>query len=149
MACFQWQQEQSSEPLALQTGDILLIRQGFHVRYAQLDEAQERAVGQAWPPASCGVHQDVRLLQWLWDSHVAAVGGDAPALENFPPDEKAGFMLHEVLLSGWGCPIAEMLCLDDLAAFCRERKRWTFFVSSSPLNVQGGVGSPANMMALV
>ncbi|KAJ0108416.1 hypothetical protein J7T55_005393 [Diaporthe amygdali] len=149
MACFQWQQQQQSpEPLELKTGDILLIRSGFHAQYAELGTKDEREVGEAWPPASCGVDQDLRLLKWLWDSHVAAVGGDSPAWEGFPSDGEAGFTFHEVLLAGWGCPIAEMLWLEDLAASCRERKRWTFFLTSAPLNVHGGVASPANMLAL-
>lgn len=126
---------------------------GFHARYAQLDEAAERAVGERWD--ACGVAQDVRLLRWLWEGRVAAVGGDAPAFECFGGAEAAeaearGFSyLHEVLLAGWGCPIAELLWLEDLAKSCGERKRWTCFLSSSPLNVRGGVASPANMMALV
>lgn len=148
MTCFQWQQQQSPEPLELRTGDILLIRSGFHARYAELGPEDEREVGEAWPPAFCGVHQDARLLRWLWDSHVAAVGGDTPAWEGFPTDEKAGFSFHEVLLAGWGCPIAELLWLEDIAVSCRDRKRWTFFLTSAPLNVHGGVGSPANMLAL-
>ncbi|KAI7781843.1 hypothetical protein LA080_014333 [Diaporthe eres] len=149
MACFQWQQQQQSpEPLELRTGDILLIRSGFHARYAELGPEDEREVGETWPPAFCGVHQDARLLRWLWDSHVAAVGGDTPAWEGFPTDEKAGFSFHEVLLAGWGCPIAELLWLEDVAVSCRDRKRWTFFLTSAPLNVHGGVGSPANILAL-
>jgi hypothetical protein len=61
----------------------------------------------------------------------------------------AGFCYHEVLLAGWGCPIAELLFLEDLAAWCLANKRWTFFLTSCPLNVPGGVASPANMMAMV
>lgn len=148
MACFKWQQQQSLEPLELKTGDILLLRSGYHVRYAELGAEEEKQIGEAWPAASSGVHQDLRLLKWLWDSHVAAVGGDSPGWEGFPADDKAGFTFHEVLLAGWGCPIAELLWLEDLAASCRERRRWTLFLTSAPLNVHGGVGSPANMLAL-
>ncbi|KAJ4988554.1 hypothetical protein SVAN01_06009 [Stagonosporopsis vannaccii] len=42
-----------------------------------------------------------------------------------------------------------MLMLEDLAKWCRENRRWSFFVASSPLNVFGGVASPANIMAIV
>ncbi|POS80212.1 hypothetical protein DHEL01_v201404 [Diaporthe helianthi] len=148
MACFRWQQEQSPECLELRTGDILLIRTGYHVRYAQLGTEEEREIGEAWPAASSGPHQDLRLLKWLWDGRVAAVGGDSPGWEGFPADDKAGFTFHEVLLAGWGCPIAELLWLEDVAASCRERRRWTFLLTSAPLNVSGGVGSPANMLAI-
>ncbi|KAM0273141.1 hypothetical protein ACHAQH_008490 [Verticillium albo-atrum] len=149
MACLKWQQEQSPGGLEPRAGDILIIRSGFTARYVNLSEEEERSVGEAWPPASCGVQQDVRLLQWLLESRFAGVGGDAPGWEAFPVAEEAGFFYHEVLLAGWGCPIAELLYLEDLAAWCRENKRWTFFLSSCPLNVHGGVASPANMIALV
>lgn len=47
--------------------------------------------------------------------------------------------MHEVLLAGWGCPIGELFDLEKLAAECRRQKRWSFFVSSEPCNVPGGV----------
>ncbi|KAH7347656.1 hypothetical protein B0T11DRAFT_343760 [Plectosphaerella cucumerina] len=149
MACLRWQQDQSPEELQPRRGDILIIRSGFTARYTSLDEKEERAVGEAWPPASCGVEQDVRLLKWLWDSRFAAVGGDAPGWEAFPVNWTAGFCYHEVLLAGWGCPIAELLFLEDLATWCLVNRKWTFFLTSCPLNVPGGVASPANMMAMV
>jgi hypothetical protein len=60
-------------------------------------------------------------------------------------------MYHEVLIAGWGCPIGEMLVLDELAEACSESRKWTFFLSSAPLHVEGGgsVASPANMMAII
>lgn len=149
MECLKWQQEQSSETFEPRAGDILLVRTGFSERYHDLADHEEEAIGQAWPPASCGVQQDIRLLQWLWENHFAAVGGDAPAFESFPVKDDAGFCFHEVLIAGWGCPLAELLWLEDLAEWCRDRKRWSFFLSSSPLNVYGGVASPVNMIAIV
>ncbi|KAM5344311.1 hypothetical protein ACJ41O_012848 [Fusarium nematophilum] len=149
MRCLKWQQDQAGGNLEPRVGDILLIRTGFSSRYQHLSEEEEKAVGEAWPPASCGVKQDKRLLEWLWDNKFAAVGGDAPGFEVFPVNQDAGFCFHEVLIAGWGCPIAELLWLEDLAEWCRKAKRWTFFLSSCPLNVYGGVASPANMMALV
>ena len=156
MACLAWQQQRSrvaggeySDDMQPRPGDILLLRLGFSARYAHLTSDQEREVGEAWPPASCGVHQDIRLLKWLWESKFAAVGGDSPGWEVFPVDPQAPFIFHEVLIAGWGCPIAELLWLEDLAAWCDQHSRWTFFLSSCPLNVFRGVASPANMMAFV
>ena len=150
--CLQWQQGLSvsvGEELEFRAGDILLIRTGYMTKYNDMSQEEERVAGKADPPASCGVKQGRGLLAWLWEGRFAAVGGDAPGWEAFPGDESAGFLFHEVLIAGWGCPIAELLWLEDLAEWCRERKRWTFFLSSCPLNVYGGVASPANMMALV
>lgn len=57
--------------------------------------------------------------------------------------------MHEVLLSGWGCPIGELFDLETLAVECRKRNKWSFFVCSEPLNVKGGVGSPPNAIAIL
>lgn len=44
--------------------------------------------------------------------------------------------------------LGEMFDLEELAAMCKELNRWTFFVSSVPLNMPGGVSSPPNAMAI-
>lgn len=62
---------------------------------------------------------------------------------------KKEFLLHEVLLSGWGCPIGEMFDLEGLAEECRKRGRWSFFFCSEPMNVKGGVASPPNAIAIL
>ncbi|KAL3418176.1 hypothetical protein PVAG01_09891 [Phlyctema vagabunda] len=149
MACIRFQEEQSECAMEFRSGDILIIRCGYTSQYEELTPLQEKAAGLALPPVTCGLEQDERLLEWLWENHFAAVAGDSPSFEHFPPREEAGFLLHEVLIAGWGCQIGELLWLEDLAAACQERKRWTFFVASSPLNINGGVASPANMMAIL
>jgi hypothetical protein len=57
--------------------------------------------------------------------------------------------MHEVLLSGWGCPIGEMFDLETLAEECKKRGRYSFFFCSAPLNLNGGVGSPPNAIAIM
>lgn len=47
--------------------------------------------------------------------------------------------MHEVILSGWGCPIGELFELEALAEKCKELQRWEFFVTSEVCNVPGGV----------
>jgi hypothetical protein len=56
--------------------------------------------------------------------------------------------MHETLLSGFGLPIGELFDLENLAQECKRQARWTFFVTSQPLNVVGGVGSPPNALAI-
>lgn len=149
MACIRYQEEISGESMTFLTGDVLIVRCGYTKQYLTLGKEEEEEAGKHLPPQSCGVGQDVRLLKWLWDHHFSAVAGDSPSFESFPPSADAGFLFHEVLLAGWGCPIGEMLWLEDLSKACREKKRYSFFVASSPLNIEGGVASPANMMAIL
>lgn len=56
--------------------------------------------------------------------------------------------MHDYLLAGWGCPIGEMWDLEELANECESQNKWSFFLTSSPLNVQGGIASPPNALAV-
>jgi len=42
-----------------------------------------------------------------------------------------------------------MLDLERLAEECKRLKKWSFLYTSAPLNVPGGVASPANALALL
>lgn len=86
------------------------------------------------------------MAQWIWENF-AAVAGDQPSFEAWPAP-KDGLVLHEVLLAGYGCPIGELFWVEKLAETCQREKRWSFFVSSEPCNVTGGVASPPNILAI-
>lgn len=45
-------------------------------------------------------------------------------------------------------PIGELWNLEALAQKCIEHRRWTFLVTSAPLNIRKGVASPPNALAL-
>lgn len=63
-------------------------------------------------------------------------------------DDFSEFHLHEFILALWGMPLGEMLDLEKLAAKAKELKRYTFFFSSTPANVHGGVSSHVNGQAI-
>ena len=48
----------------------------------------------------------------------------------------------------WGMPMGELWDLEELAEECKRQNRWSFFFTSSPLNIQGGVASPPNALAI-
>jgi hypothetical protein len=56
--------------------------------------------------------------------------------------------LHRPLLPLLGLAMGEMFALDELAEDCAADGVYEFFFSAKPLNVVGGVGSPANAMAI-
>lgn len=56
--------------------------------------------------------------------------------------------MHETILSGFGLPIGELFDLEDLAEQCQKSQRWSFMFVSEPLNLEGGVGSPPNAVAI-
>ena len=101
-----------------------------------LDTPAREAIAAVNPPHFAGAEQSFAILEWIWNEQFAAVAGDSPAFESlrvFTPGTRLilacqkDFYLHEVLLSGWGCPIGEMFNLERLAEECRKRQRWSFF----------------------
>jgi kynurenine formamidase len=62
-------------------------------------------------------------------------------------DPHSGIM-HRALLGLLGMPIGELWNLDALAAACAGDRRWSFLLTVAPLTVVGGVGSPANAIAM-
>ncbi|EFW98844.1 hypothetical protein CMQ_4696 [Grosmannia clavigera kw1407] len=92
-------------------GDILLIRSGYISRYYELEKEDPALLTErSKEPCFSGVEQSEEMKEFLHDTYFAAVGGDAPAFEVWPP--KAGYYLHEYLLALWGCIIGEMLDLE-------------------------------------
>ncbi|KAF2467912.1 uncharacterized protein BDR25DRAFT_374217 [Lindgomyces ingoldianus] len=130
--------------IQLRKGDILFLRTGFVQAYGKLDSSarEEYKTGHSWP----GLGQSEETLRWLWEQQFAAVAGDNPAFECFPPTDQK-YSLHPVLLSGWGTPIGELFDLEGLSEVCKKLKRWSFFLSSAPLNYKGVVASPPNIIA--
>lgn len=80
------------------------------------------------------------MRDWLHDCYFAGVAGDSPTFEAWPVPKLDH--LHQSLLALWGCPIGEMWDLEVLARTCRERGRWTFFMTSAPANVPGKFDFP-------
>ncbi|KAL4918486.1 hypothetical protein BDW62DRAFT_65814 [Aspergillus aurantiobrunneus] len=133
-------------------GDILFIRTGFTEAYNQLTPNEERALASRPTPEFAGVENGDGTLRWLWENQFAAIASDSPSFEPAPlvregvPPEVT---LHQWCLSGWGMPIGEYFDLEELARYCREKGRWSFFLSSVPLKVPGGVASPPNAVAIL
>jgi kynurenine formamidase len=100
------------------------------------DEKRERLneLYKTQKPDNIGLKPSRELLEFLWDKKIAAIGGDSRSLEVWPCEELEWHM-HEWLLAGWGMPIGELFYLEDVAKICDSLKRYTFFLSSSPMNV--------------
>ncbi len=135
----------AAEKVSLRPGDILLIRIGWTRFYLHTtDEVKAELARDTVVP---GIEGTRRMAKWLWDHHLAAVASDSPALEPLPkqPDED---FLHFHMLAFFGMPIGEMWNLEALANDCGFDHQYEFFLTSAPLNVPGGVGSPPNALAI-
>ncbi|KAK0508094.1 hypothetical protein JMJ35_009178 [Cladonia borealis] len=137
----------------IQVGDLLFIRSGFIRTYFSKSQEERKRLAlrphQLGPDDGqryAGVKQEEPMIDWLHDCYFAAVAGDSPTFEAWPTNQD--YHLHEYLLALWGCPLGEMVDLERLSEMCKEKKRWTFFVTSAPANVPGGVGSHVNGTAI-
>jgi hypothetical protein len=123
-----------------QKGDILFIRIGVTKEWdTKMTIEDKKAYAVNDKPQHAGVEATQEVLRWIWNNKFAAVASDAiswevfPANDNKEKDEDKVF-LHEYLLAGWGMPIGEMFDLESLAEICKEERRWSFFVTSTPFN---------------
>jgi kynurenine formamidase len=132
-------------------GDVLLVHTGFLDWYLRREPAAKRAMATG-VLTSIGIAHGEDMARYLWDSHACAVAADNPALEVWPPDaERSGWpfgFLHRMLLGQFGMAIGELWWLHDLAASCRADGRYTALLTSAPLHVTGGIGSPPNAVAV-
>ncbi|CAK7221292.1 hypothetical protein SBRCBS47491_004478 [Sporothrix bragantina] len=133
-------------------GDILFIRSGFTAAYNALSAEDRQNFPNRKPGGLLGFEATRDSLRWLWENEFAAVAGDAMGFERGPatgPYNDPDVSIHQWALGGWGMPIGEMFDLEALAEACRSRNRWTFFLTSVPLKVPGGVASPGNAVAIL
>ncbi|KAF7314967.1 hypothetical protein MIND_00010800 [Mycena indigotica] len=138
-----------AEGVEFRRGDILILRAGFIKKY--YESSQElRGSLRGKPETMAGIEQSEDMKRFLWNNHFAAIASDQPALEarldSWPPAPGVPHM-HQTILGLWGMPIGEMFDLERLSQVCAEYNRYTFFVSSWPLNIIGGAASPPNAAA--
>lgn len=140
--------------VGLQFGDILLLHTGYLEWYRAQTFDARRALSEAGSEVvAAGLEHSESVARFLWDSGVAAIAADSLGVEAWPPirDPQAqpfGF-LHSELIGHLGMAIGELWELGSLLSHCRHEQVWDFFLVSAPLNLRGGVGSPANALAIV
>lgn len=135
----------TAEGVTLQTGDVLLVRTGYLEAY--LAGSQEDRVRYSQGKEFPGLHAGEKMASYLWDSGVAAVATDTPAVEVLPGDP-AGGSLHRRLIPLLGFALGEFFDLSRLAVDSAADGIYTSLFVAAPLNLPGGVGSPGNAVAI-
>lgn len=144
----------------IREGDILLLRTGWIEWYMSCGQAVRDAL--ATELNAPGLRPGTELLAFLWDSHIAAIAADNPAVELFSSsandtdeaDEASGAhdraerFAHYALLPLLGLPLGEFFDLGDLAADCAADGVYEGLFTSAPLNIRGGVASPPNALMI-
>lgn len=153
----------AAQGVAFRPGDILLLRTGWMQFYFGEMSAEER---RAFPAMmrSPGLRQGHDTLAWIWDHQFALCAADNFALECHPAVGDTPFaaeladapgmlpahvgIMHPYMIALLGLAIGELWALDALAEDCARDGVWECLVTVKPLNLTGGVGSPANALAI-
>ncbi|KAK0720248.1 hypothetical protein B0H67DRAFT_575447 [Lasiosphaeris hirsuta] len=133
-------------------GDILIVRTG----YTEILEAPTPDDFAKFAAVTLsGVHGTEETARWVWNHRFAAVAGDAHAFEALPPVKPNGspgeafeLVLHPYFLNMFGMPIGELWDLKALGEYCKKAGKYSFLLTSMPLNHPGLVASPPNAVAI-
>jgi kynurenine formamidase len=136
----------------LRDGDVILIRTGWLEWYRGLDaevrlELATRLAADRSQIRMPGLDADRETIAWLWDHRLAAAAMDTPTFDALPFDRSVGWA-HQRLIPLLGFYIGELWDLEQLAEQCRAVGTHSFMLTSSPLNLPQGNGSPANAYAV-
>ncbi|MCP9951966.1 cyclase family protein [Actinomadura madurae] len=145
-------------------GDLLLVRTGWvhHHLYELTPEQRHEAKN---PLRASGLLASHDTVAWLWDHRFSLLAADNFGVEEFPAPSDSPFLteaerrgdvprtvysgvMHGVLIGLLGFVLGELWDLDGLAERCARDGKWDCLVVSSPLNLTGGTGSPANAVAI-
>ncbi|KAJ5659951.1 cyclase [Penicillium longicatenatum] len=143
----------SYQGVTFKSGDILIVRFGVTEALGNMT-GDEQAASLANYQA-CGLDGSKEMARWLWNEHFTAVASDNIAVEAMPPmidgveQPLTHLILHQWCLSLFGLPLGELWYLKNLAEQCKALGKYTFLLTSAPLNVPGAVGSPPNALALL
>jgi kynurenine formamidase len=136
----------------LRPGDILLVRTGWLAWYQQLTQAQRKSRAAEFKADRRalklpGIDPRVPTVAWIWDHRIAAMATDTPTFDALEFRREDGWA-HQRLLALLGMAIGELWDLEQLAVTCADLRRYSFFLTSSPLNLPEGAGSPPNAYAI-
>jgi kynurenine formamidase len=133
----------------VEAGDVLVLRTGWMGHFLDQDDAGREHLMIPANQSNPGLEGSDAMLTLLWDLHVAALAADNITVEAHPTDDpELAFRLHSHLLPLIGMPLGELWVLDDLAKACAADGDHAFLLVSVPLNVRGGLGSPAQAVAI-
>lgn len=136
-----------AENVDIRSGDVLCVRFGWASAYKGMSQAERTALAENERQVFSGLIGSEEMAEALWDWGVAAIVCDNPAVESAPGSREIG-SLHRRILPLLGMPIGELFDFDALAEACARDNRWSFMFAAAPLPLVGGVGSPANAVAI-
>jgi kynurenine formamidase len=120
-------------------GDALFVRTGVWARRKAMGPWLR---GRAEGGRSAGL--DPSVIPWLKQRDIAILGSDHP--QYVSPSNLTG-AVHDFALVYLGVHLFDNCDLEALGNAAASRNRWEFLLTSAPLPIRGGTGSPANPIA--
>ena len=123
----------------VEAGDILLVRTGNDRKILE-----QGPVPGTEPMTAC----QVDCTPWFKARDIAMLGTDTS--NDVRPNPYANIVnpLHTVSLVAMGLWLIDNANLEQLAAACQQRRRYTFMLCLGPLRLRRVTGSPVNPIAL-
>jgi len=131
------------EKVELAPGDAVFTYTGFQHRLRHGSFAPRGPDGVAGERQAPGLL--LETLPFWRDAKVFALCSDNPSVEPIPMPEGR---FHTLALKHMGIQLGELFALDELVDECRRDSAYEFLLVSTPLNVRGAFGSPANAVAI-
>lgn len=138
-----------AQGVAVEPGDVVLIRTGWWEKYLTDGSREEFWAGEPGP--------GIAAATWFRSHDVAAVAADNFSVEAVaaqsdgwasPEIPDQAFTLHVLLTRYLGMLVGELFSLAELAKDCDADHTYEFLFCAPPLRVAGGVGSPINPLAI-
>lgn len=120
----------------IKSGDAVLLYTG---RWMRRDELGPWSSGAAGFHASCA--------PWLKERDIAVIGSDGGSDVSPSQVDGVGSPIHMMMLYVMGVPILDNLELERLAKQCDKLDQYEFLLTTAPIPVEGGTGSPLNPIA--
>ena len=130
-----WEKETG---IKLAAGDAVFVRTGRWARRAALGP---------WTSAqkSAGLHPS--CVRWLKQRDISLLGSDV-ASDVFPSGiPGVTHPIHQLILVALGVNIFDNCDLEEVGTAAAKMKRWEFMLTTAPIAVPGGTGSPLNPIA--
>lgn len=131
------------------TGDVLVVRTGLT---SILENPTPEDFAKMAKSRMAGVEGSEETARWVWNKRFAAVAGDAIAFEalgGYSKETGIDLVLHRYFITLFGMSIGELWDLDALSKACKKTGKYSFLLTSAPLNHPGLVASPPNATAVL
>jgi hypothetical protein len=136
----------------IRPGDALFLHTGYLTWYREQPQALKDRICERTELTAVGIERSEEMARYLWDLHIWAIVSDNPAVEQWPfgQADEDGFYwsMHPTLIGSFGMALGELWWLADLMRDCAADGVHEFLLVSAPLPIPGGIGSPANAVAL-